>query len=169
MRIAREWATPLTIGSFAAIAVTGVLMFFHVDSGLNKAVHEWVSWLLVIGVALHVLANVASFKRYFTQARARWLIGGGLLVLALSFAPLGGRSEPPFVGPLKVLAAAPLPTLAQLAGVSTAQMRDRLRAAGLAPAGDADSVQSLAGPDLRRQVGVLRRVLVPGPAPTAGG
>lgn len=36
----REWATPLTIGSFLLIAVTGVLMFFHLDSGLNKLAHE---------------------------------------------------------------------------------------------------------------------------------
>ena len=29
MKISREWATPLTIGIFALMAVTGLLMFFH--------------------------------------------------------------------------------------------------------------------------------------------
>ena len=159
MRIAREWATPLTIGSFAVIAVTGVLMFFHVDSGLNKAVHEWLSWVLLAGVVLHVVANLAGFTRYLALPRARWLIGGGLLVLALSFVSLGGSNEPPFAAPVKALAAAPVPVLAQVAGVSTPQMHERLRAAGLSPSADADRVLTMAGPDLRRQVGVLRKVL----------
>ncbi|EWS63204.1 hypothetical protein Y695_03563 [Hydrogenophaga sp. T4] len=36
----RPWITPLVMGSFALSAVTGVLMFFHLDTGLNKAAHE---------------------------------------------------------------------------------------------------------------------------------
>lgn len=37
----RKWATPLTIGSFLLMGVTGILMFFHLDIGLNKLAHEW--------------------------------------------------------------------------------------------------------------------------------
>lgn len=44
MTISRNWATPLTIGSFLLMAVTGLLMFFHLDTGLNKAAHEWLGW-----------------------------------------------------------------------------------------------------------------------------
>lgn len=162
MRIAREWATPLTMAAFTIITVTGGLMFFHLDSGLNKVVHEWLSWLLLAGVALHVTANLAGFRRHLLSPRARWVIGAGALVLALSFASPGGNQEPPFAAPVKALAAAPLPVLAQVAGVPAAQMHERLRAAGLATVGDTDSVQSLVGSDLRRQVGVLRQVLAPG-------
>ena len=43
----RESATPLTIGSFLLIAITGVLMFFHLDSGLNKLAHEWLGWAMI--------------------------------------------------------------------------------------------------------------------------
>lgn len=168
MKIAREWATPLTIGSFGLIAVTGVLMFFHLDSGLNKVVHEWLSWLLVAGVALHAVANAAAFKRYFSQPRGRLLMGAAAAVLALSFVPLGdGGAEPPFVAPIKALAAAPLPVLAQVAGVPLAQVQARLQTAGLAPGAQTDSVESLAGPDLRRQMQVLRQVLAQ-PSPAGG-
>ena len=163
MRVARDWATPLTIATFTVIAVTGGLMFFHLDSGLNKVVHEWLSWLLGAGVVLHVIANLAGFRRYLSMPRARWAIGGGLLVLALSFVSLGSTSEPPFAVPLKALAAAPVPVLAQVAGVNAAEMHVRLRDAGLTTSGDADSVQALVGTDLRRQVGVLRQVLSAGP------
>ena len=41
MKISREWATPLTIGAFGLMSVTGMLMFFHLDTGFNKLAHEW--------------------------------------------------------------------------------------------------------------------------------
>lgn len=37
----REIATPLTIGIFLIMSVTGILMFFHWDTGFNKLAHEW--------------------------------------------------------------------------------------------------------------------------------
>jgi hypothetical protein len=40
MTIQREWVTPIAAGAFLISAVTGVLIFFHVDSGLNKVAHE---------------------------------------------------------------------------------------------------------------------------------
>ena len=83
----RPWITPVVIGAFGLSAVTGVLMFFHLDSGLNKTAHEWLSWAMVIGVLLHLLLNMSAFKRYFTQTTARVVVGVFALVLALSFAP----------------------------------------------------------------------------------
>ena len=32
----KEWATPLTIGSFVVTGLTGILIFFHLDIGLIK-------------------------------------------------------------------------------------------------------------------------------------
>ncbi|NBW51152.1 MAG: DUF4405 domain-containing protein, partial [Betaproteobacteria bacterium] len=51
----RPWITPAVIGSFTLLSVTGILMFFHLDSGLNKLAHEWLSWIFVIVVVLHIL------------------------------------------------------------------------------------------------------------------
>ena len=45
MKVSRDWATPVTIGSFGLMAITGLLMFFHLDSGLNKTAHEWLAGL----------------------------------------------------------------------------------------------------------------------------
>lgn len=161
VKIAREWATPLTIGSFAVIGVTGVLMFFHVDSGLNKLVHEWFSWVLLAGVGLHAAANGLAFKRYFSQPRGRVILAAGAALLALSFVPARGSSggEPPFMASVKALAAVPLPTLALVAGVPVTEVQARLQAAGLQAGSANDSVQSLAGPDRKRQMQVLRQVL----------
>ena len=101
----RPWITPVVIGAFGLSAVTGVLMFFHLDSGLNKTAHEWLSWAMVIGVLLHLLLNLNAFKRYFTQTTARVVMGVFALVLALSFIPAGGaKSEPGFAPPVRALA-----------------------------------------------------------------
>ena len=157
----RSWITPVVIGAFLLSAVTGILMFFHLDSGLNKAAHEWLSWAMVIGVSLHVLLNMFAFKRYFTHTTGRVVIGLFALVLALSFIPAGGEggSEPGFAPPVRALAKAPITVLAQVAGTSTEDLKGRLQAAGVTVANDQQSVAELVGGDLRAQIGTLTKVL----------
>lgn len=50
------------------MAITGILTFFHLESGLNKTAHEWLGWLMVAGVAAHAAANWLGFKRYFLSS-----------------------------------------------------------------------------------------------------
>jgi hypothetical protein len=66
----RRWATPLTIGAFLLMSVTGVLMFFEVRRGLIKVVHEWLSWMMLLAVGLHATLHWKSFSRYFSQKAA---------------------------------------------------------------------------------------------------
>lgn len=70
MKVSREWATPLTIGIFTLMAVTGILMFFHLDKGLNKTAHEWLGWLLVAGADSKVKCNTLGFNE------SRWSAAG---------------------------------------------------------------------------------------------
>lgn len=166
-KISRDWATPITVGSFGLLAVTGVLMFFHLDSGLNKLAHEWLSWVLLAAVGLHLAVNWPAFRRHLMQPRARLLMGAGALVLALSFLPAslfgsgGGDDGPPYLAPAKALAQAPLPVLAQVAGVPEAELHRRLADAGLTVDPAAANLAAMAGPDTRRQVQVLAQVLKP--------
>lgn len=157
----RPWITPVVMGAFLLSAVTGVLMFFHLDSGLNKTAHEWLSWAMVIGVGLHVLLNMPAFKRYLKQTTGRVVIGAFALVLALSFIPAGGGggSEPGFAPPVRALAKAPITVLAQVAGTSTEDVKAKLLAQGLTVTSDQQSVADLVGPDLRKQIGTITKVL----------
>ena len=157
----RPWITPVVIGAFLLSAVTGVLMFFHLDSGLNKTAHEWLSWAMVIGVTLHVLLNMPAFKRYFNQNTGRTVMGAFAIVLALSFIPAGGSggSEPGFAPPVRALAKAPITVLAQVAGTSTEDMKAKLQATGLTVTSDQQSVADLVGGDLKAQIGTMTQVL----------
>lgn len=62
----RKWATPLTIGAFALSAISGMMMFFHLNSALVKIIHEWGSWSLVIGGLFHVVGSWQAFIGYFS-------------------------------------------------------------------------------------------------------
>lgn len=159
MTIQREWVTPIAAGAFLLSAVTGVLIFFHVDSGLNKFVHEWLSWVLLAGAILHVGANFGGSTRHLAARRGQVLMGVFALVLIFSFFGPGERKEPPFAAPIRALSAAPLTTLAQVAGLAPEQLKERLSAAGLRPASDQQSLGELTGPDLRKQVHAFNTIL----------
>ena len=64
-----------------------------------------------------------------------------------------------FVAPLRALADAPLPVLAQVAKTSPEDLRARLQKAGVSVQGDADTVRSLVGDDTRKQMRVLSQVV----------
>jgi hypothetical protein len=162
MKLQRDWITPITMGAFGLLATTGVLMFFHVDSGLNETAHEWLSWVLLGGVALHAAVNWAGVRRHLAGWRGRAAVGVFAAALALSFVPLGGKGEPPFLPPVRALADAPLSVLAQVAKLTPDQLRERLQRQGLAPGGDTDTVHRLVGDDTRAQIRVLSKVLVAG-------
>lgn len=159
MKLQRDWITPITMGAFGLLAVTGVLMFFHLDSGLNEAAHQWLSWVLIVGVVLHAAVNWPGLRRHLAGWRGRSALALFALLLAASFVPLGGQGEPPFVPPLRALADAPLPVLAQVAKTTPQQLRERLQLAGVSPRGDDDTVHSLVGDDTRAQIRVLSQVV----------
>ncbi len=161
MKISRDWATSLTIGTFAVMGVTGLLMFFHADRGLNKEVHEWLGWAMVAAVVLHLVVNFGAFKRYFGMPVGRALIGASLVILLASFFIGGEEKEggPPFAAPVRALARAPLSTLAQVAQVTPQELRARLSREGLNATSDEQTLEQIAGPDLRRQVHLLGELM----------
>ncbi|MBT3068254.1 DUF4405 domain-containing protein [Rhodoferax sp. U11-2br] len=156
----RPWITPLVTGIFLLMAVTGSLMFFHADSGLNKTAHEWLGWAMVVGVLLHVALNINAFKRHLANTTGRWVLGASALLLALSFVPLGGATggKPPFVAPVQALARSSLSTVADVAGIPVTELRARLTAAGVASQSDEQSIQDLVGKDMGQQMRTLGQV-----------
>lgn len=150
MRISRDWATPLTIGSFLLMAVTGTLMFFHLDTGLNKLAHEWLGWVMVAGGLLHAVANWTAFKRYILSSNAgRAILGLSMLVLAGSFVSMPGagpgRGMQPQMMAMRAMTQAPIASVAPLTGRTVDQVIAELSKAGIVlPSGEA-SIASVVG------------------------
>ena len=90
----KSWAGPLTIGAFAVVAVTGVLMFLHMNTALMKLVHEWMGWLLILGGIAHVAVNWKPFVGYFRTPSAVAIVSVLVLLGAVSFVPAGGHGGP---------------------------------------------------------------------------
>lgn len=161
MTIARTWATPLTIGAFLVMAVTGVLMFFHLEIGFNEHVHEWLGWALIAGVGAHVAANWLSFKRYFVTSRlARGMVGAFALVLAISFfvePPGEGRGSPPVMA-MKAVLKAPLASVAPVSGKPLETLMSDLARAGIVLPDAQASIDSVAQGDRRLEGRAMRVV-----------
>lgn len=139
MKLSRDWATPWVMGAFVVTGATGVLMFFHLDQGLNKAAHEWLGWLMLAGVGAHAVANWPGFRRHLNSRTGRVLVGAGAVLLALSFwQPDGAARGSPGKQAAMALLAAPLDDAAPVLGQAPTALRERLAARGLqVPAGAA--------------------------------
>jgi len=166
MKISREWATPLTIGAFALMAITGVLMFFHLDGELNKLAHEWLGWLMIFAVVLHVVVNWVAFKRYFTvSTKGRAVMAISAMVIAATFLPLPSNGEgggsPPFLA-IQALVKAPLVQVAPLTGRSADVLLADLKQAGIVLESADQSLDSVLNGD-RARIGAAIKVLFAAP------
>ena len=161
IKVSREWATPLTIGVFGVMGVTGVLMFFHLDTGLNKPAHEWLGWLMVAAAAAHGVANWPGLRRHLVASRpAQAILALAVVMLAGSFLPLGdeGGASPPVMA-LQAMSRAPLKAVLPLTGKDLPQAQAALAAAGLGAVDGEQSLQEVTGGN-RQKLGLAVRTLL---------
>jgi peptidoglycan/LPS O-acetylase OafA/YrhL len=160
MTISRDWATPMTMGAFVLMAVTGILMFFHLDSGLNKEAHEWLGWAMVAGVALHSVANWSALSRHLGRRSAQAIIGLFALVLVGSFFVQPDKDgDSPAKLAISAVMAAPLSQVAGLSGQSPQALSDKLTQAGFKVTSTDQSLAQIAGKARDRQMESLRLAL----------
>jgi len=55
--VRRSWVTPLAAVSFAVVAVTGLLMLFHVRIPAIQGAHEWMGVVFALAGLLHLILN----------------------------------------------------------------------------------------------------------------
>ncbi len=128
----KRLATPLTIGAFFIMSVTGILMFYHLDTGMNKFLHEWFSWAFLAAVLLHaVLVHKKTLITYFKKKPARIVIAASLLVLGLSFMQIGDEKQNPFVQTTDAVLTAELGDVSNIMGLTLADLQAGLKDQGL--------------------------------------
>ncbi|MGD9918790.1 MAG: DUF4405 domain-containing protein [Paenirhodobacter sp.] len=162
----RSWATPLVIGSFLIMAVTGVLMFFHLDTATMKTIHEWAGLVMVAGAIAHVILNWRAFSLYFKRPLAAGIMALGAVVLAVTFVPnvIPGVVEGAGLGPKVVMDSmgnARIETLSELSGKPVDQLMSEFEAAGLTGIDPAKTVKANAGGDGGKLREILAVALVP--------
>lgn len=160
MKFIRQIATPLTIGAFLLMAVTGVLIFFHKDMGLNKTAHEWLSWLFLIGVGLHIFINFKPLQIYLKKPLALGIIGLFAAILTASFFVGGGEEKggkPPVREMMMAFESAKIEQIAPLVGKTSEQLLGELNAQGYSATSAQQTLQSIAG-GKEKSAAVLRTI-----------
>ncbi len=159
MPISRDWATPLTIGAFILMACTGILMFFHLDTGRNKDVHEWLGWAMVAGVGLHVTVNWTLFKRYLGKPSSLMIVGVFVAILAASFfIPEEEKGGNPGKRATQAVLSAPISAIAPLAHQSPDELIATLQQAGFKIQSADQTLQSVTGPEHEAQFKALAAI-----------
>lgn len=140
----RTWSTPLTIGSFILMAVTGVLMFFDVVPGYLSFAHEWFSWFFLIGAGGHIAVNFRPFKKHLQSNWGRANVAIFVIVLVVSTFSFGRITAPQLKWPIfNALKEAPLSALADVTHSHPVALLEQLKAHGITATSD-QTVKELA-------------------------
>lgn len=67
MKLSRSFITPLITIIFLVVALSGLLMFFHIFDGYTEVVHEILGVIFVVLLVLHVILNWKALKIHFKK------------------------------------------------------------------------------------------------------
>jgi len=168
----RGRATPLIIGSFLIMGVSGIVMFVHVETTMAKVIHEWAGWVMVAGAVAHLVLNWRAFTSYFKRPLATGIMAASAVLLALSFLPGGPAQSTGDITrtAIAALSGGQIGTLAEFAGSDTETALAELGAAGFEVHSD-DTPARRSGGDRMAQVVIITTIFTrqpPIPRPRQG-
>ncbi|HPE60276.1 MAG: DUF4405 domain-containing protein [Thiothrix sp.] len=161
----RNWATPLTIGSFIISALSGIIIFFHINIGLVRPAHEWLSWFMILGVGLHMVLNWRSFKGYFKKPVPLAVIGVFVVLTIASLLPLnsgggeGGNPRATSMKLMRLMESAPVSLVAEMAGTRPDALLEQLRAKGIQVDNTGQTVSDIAENNRQNPIQLLSVML----------
>lgn len=81
----RAWVTPTISASFLSVAVTGMLLAFHIKSGGIVSLHEWSGYAFALFSIIHMAINWKSLTGIFRNKTAVVVIIAAVLISAAIF------------------------------------------------------------------------------------
>jgi len=94
-KIQKPFVSPFVAIAFGILSVTGVLLFFHVKSGITVTLHEWFGWAFVISGCIHLVVNIRQLLAYLRlRAGIASVVMAICLALALGFAGVNRKGGP---------------------------------------------------------------------------
>ncbi len=155
----RLWATPLTVGAFALSAVSGILIFFHLNVGLIKVVHQWLSWIFVFGALVHLVDNRAALVQHLRRPIGRSIVAGFTILIILSLLPFGnGRPTMPPERLNMIMLHTPLDAMAKVANHHPEILLEELRSQGLHVSGTEQTIGDIAKTNGRTSSEILSAI-----------
>lgn len=156
-------ATPVAAGAFFISAITGILIFFDLEIGAVEPVHKWLSWLLLGGIALHMLSHWNSFSGYFSKKPALAVIGVAFAVSGGAMLPVFGEEEEGEKRNAKAavyaLESTSLETVAQVVKSRPEELATRLKSAGISVDATSATITDIAKSNGKESSEVLGAIL----------
>jgi hypothetical protein len=149
MEFLKKYATPLSIVTSIAVAVTGLMLMFGIRGEIGE-IHEWIGVAFVAAMVMHIVRNWPGIKKIMSSWVGATIVGGVgavLAVLIVMSMPSGGESGGHGGGPWMVVnrvADAPISVSAPALGLTADQAVTKLKTAGVPVDGPADSLAHLA-------------------------
>ncbi len=151
----KSWAKPFVTSAVIIIAVTGTMMFFNIEAGFIKPVHEWLSWAMTAAVILHVAANWKLFMGYFSKKPAMVIIGTGILITTFSIFLPSSHQPNPRKNIFTALESARLETISTIAGQTSQDIIDKLELKGITIVEPSMSIHDIATQNGKKEMAVL--------------
>ena len=123
-------ATSLTSTVFLVIAITGVLMYFHILDQYTKELHEIIGLVFVVASLAHVFYNWNSMKSYFSK-KVFLVALGGMFIVSLGFILNAKEGENPKTKIINLVLNAPIEKSVSLLGSDINTMEAKLKNAGI--------------------------------------
>lgn len=130
MKLSRNYITPFITLVFLVVALTGVLMLFHLFDGYTEVAHEILGLFFVILSVLHVLLNWKALKIHF---RKRVFIPAAIAVAAISILLIIEQNNNPKFDTilLEKFKKAPIGSVFQVLQVDSVATVEKLEANGI--------------------------------------
>lgn len=163
--LVQRLATPLTTGLFVISALSGVALLLHLAHAVFHGMHEWLSMLLLVPVALHLLKNWRPLLAY---GKRGWLLGPLVVSLllavpfALGAAGGGARGGNPAFRASGLLTQARVADLAPILHTTPEALLSDLRRRGY-KAGSPDQTLAAIAQDSGKQADEALFALMPAP------
>lgn len=93
LALLNRYATPLITGLFLVSLISGLALFFHIGPAGFHGMHEILSLLLIVPLALHLWRNWRPFAAYFRRAPMAVALALSA-VMAVPFLMSGGTGGP---------------------------------------------------------------------------
>jgi hypothetical protein len=90
----RTWVSPIAATAFTALAVTGILMLFHVKQAGIENLHQWIGVVFCAAILLHMILNWKSLLSYFNKKLAIVATVATLLICIVLFVFHGNKQHP---------------------------------------------------------------------------
>lgn len=161
MKFITRFTTPLTTGFFIVSAISGVALFFHWVPNLFRAMHEWLSVVLLIPLVLiHLWKNWGAFVNY-TRQGILFMALALSLVVALPFASSGMKSTGGNPAPkvMRLLMQAPLSDVAPVLKMTSEGLMLQLKDRGYVLDSSADSLDKVAKTANKEPMALLQEVM----------